>query len=250
MGLGKFFLVVVVILIAIYLISPTVFQSGYSQVQNLFKNWNITLPIIPYQSNITNTSLGKASSTGQVYVYLGATSDSNFTQEELDRFVVSFKKYINQASYGYLDNINFITEANANQNNPRVNVFEIGSKIKGAYYFSKEYPIDAQNFWLSKNSNISWIFSSALMKSNFPFAWTTIISGDLDKGGCSETFNFSTHDLCRETAHELAHAIFACDDNTGDIMRCTTEYPCTYPGHFPPACLNLIKSYMPQLVSK
>lgn len=262
MGLGKFILIVIVIIIAVYLISPTIFQSGYSQVQNIFKQWNITLPMIPsYNGTILNnqtnidinitSNLSEASSVGQVYIYLATTPDSGMTQVELDRFIISFKNYLYQASYGYLNNINFITELNANSTNPNINKSLIGTKIKGTHYLTANFDSTSMVYWRDNyNANIKWTFSAAIWHSRFPWSFTTY-NGRLTPDGCAQLFlGGSSGDVCRETAHELAHAIFACDDDTGDIMRCTNEYPCTYPGHFPPVCLNLMKDYMPQLVAK
>ena len=191
----------------------------------------------------------KASGYGQMYIYLASTKDSGISSAELTKFASSLKKYMNEASYGYLDNINFILESNANENNPKVTKSQIGTKIKGAYYLAKSYPTNAENFWENYDAKIPWFLSSALYKAPFPFAWTTIVSGNLDSTGCIEILSpGSTHNLCRETAHELAHSMFACDDNTGDIMRPTPEFP--YTGHFPPVCITKIKKYIPNLVSK
>jgi len=320
MGLGKFILVITVILIAIYFLSPAIFQSGYSQVQKIFQNWNMTLPNIPiYHPSLNETFINKtnqnmtnstnltctesdttykcgelseckgifkekpcciytpgagmftssihtdieyfycdesnqkwnnpekASKYGQIYIYLASTTSSGIDSAELTKFASSFKNYLYEASFGYLDNINFVLEPYANEVNPNIDHSQIGNKIKVAYYLIQGSPsIQTSNFWESYNSNINWIFSAAYMKAQFPLAWTTIVQGDLSSDGCWELGG--SHDICKESAHELAHAFFACDDYSGDIMRPLPDLPMT--NHYPPKCLELIKSYMPQLVAK
>lgn len=183
----------------------------------------------------------------KIYVYLATTEGAGWTQAQLDGFANNLKDYMYTASYGALD-MEFITEINADQSNPNIDHSLIGNQIKGIYYLSKTYPTESIN-WINSqnfNANINWLFSSAAYHAPMPNGWTTLVG--TYTSGCNEIIDANTiHDLCKESAHELGHTLFACLDNSGDIMRPTTQYP--YTGHYPPDCIDKINYYIPQLTT-
>lgn len=199
-----------------------------------------------FKNNTINNNF-KGSDYGQIYIYVISTPDTGLNEQKLTIFTDNWKEYLKQASYGVLDNVNFIIEIrNSNISNLKVPESEIGTKVKGLYVFSKSYPQEIfASFYENYNSNINWsfpLFSSAAIKSNFPVAWTTWdIDGNYYAGGCYE----QNKHLCTESSHELFHALFDCNEGEGNIMGFKDNLK-DY-NHAPPICLEKIKYYIPQL---
>jgi hypothetical protein len=191
----------------------------------------------------------KGSSTGQIYVYLASVNSLDSSQ--LNRFSQAFRQYLYTASSGILDNVNFALDANADYNNPRIAQSSLGTQVKATLYLSDDCNVAINtNLNHQFNSNINWLFSifNLFSVANFHASYPVACSNagrDLSSDGCWD--NSGTHNICFEAAHELAHTLFGCEDYDGDIMRSTPDM--TDNTHYPPICLERIKSYMPQIVA-
>lgn len=190
------------------------------------------------------------SSYGTVRIYLATPQSIGWSQQDLNNFASAMDSWFSEATYGMFNNVEFVTEANADFSNPGVSHSRFGTDIKVAFHISDVYPTSGRTFFRQFSSGINWLMSSASFHSIYvPWGWTTIPSTHIYDGtGCFARSNSGGYiDLCKTTAHELGHAMFGCRDYDGDIMRPLLGLNDN--NHYSPICLERVKYYIPQLVS-
>lgn len=204
-------------------------------------------------NNNQNYTINQSNKTNEViYIHLISSPSSNFNYDKLLTFSNDWKKYLNESTYGTLNNVEFIMDAQpSSYPNPGVNDSEFGTKIKATYFIaSAEEPIPSFNYYINYNSNINWTFSFASFKFQYPIGYTQIYS-DGTYSNCDvikriDSSTTSTIPMCRTSSHELFHALFMCEDYEGNIMRPIEGL--TDMDHVPPICLQKIKYYLPQIL--